>query len=95
MSGEAKRAGSALASPIPLPPGDGWVVGPATCRRRLRTARVYFEIQTNKNMKAAAPAAIAIQACVTIFPLVRAATSDSINSSCILADSPHEKDVGR
>ena len=57
-------------------------------------ARVYFETQANKNMKAAAPAAIAIQACVTIVPLVRAATSGSINSFCILfLDSPHEKDV--
>jgi hypothetical protein len=30
-SGEAQQAGSALASPFPLPPGDGWVAGPATC----------------------------------------------------------------
>ena len=37
----------------------------------LQTARVYLEAQTNRSMKAAAAAAIAIQTCVTIDPLVR------------------------
>ena len=78
MSGEAKRAGLAFGVPDSLPSWGRWVVGPATCRSSSKPARVYFETQTNRHMKAAAPAAIAIQACVTIVPLVRAATSGSI-----------------
>ena len=59
----------------------------------LQTARVYLDAQTNKSMKAAAAAAIAIQTCVTIVPLVRAATSGSIDVLRILfSDAPQEQD---
>ena len=93
MSGEAERAGPAFGVPDTSSPRNrGWVAGPATCRSSSKTVRVYFETQTNKNMKAAAPAAIANQACVTIAPLVRAATSGSIDFLCILFPAaPHEE----
>jgi len=31
MNGEAEEAGSAFGVPDSLPPGDGWVAGPAPC----------------------------------------------------------------
>lgn len=58
-----------------------------------QTARVYLDAQTNRSMKAAAAAAIAIQTCVTIDPLVRAATSGSIDVLRILfSDARQEQD---
>lgn len=89
---EGRRAGPACCVPDSPPPWARWVAGPATYRRRLMIARAYFETQANRNMKAAAPAAIAIQACVTIFPLVRAARS-GIDFLRILCADAHEEEV--
>ena len=55
---------------------------------------VYFVTQANRKTKAAAPTATAIQTCVIIFPLVRAAKSGSMDVPCFpVSDAKYDQNL--